>query len=225
MINEHATLNATVFNRLRQDILAGRLRPGERLRAEILRQRYEVGGSPVREAMMRLEAEGFVTLEENKGFSVAAVSVAHLQDLSRTRVEIEGVALRWSMAKGGVDWESGIVGSMHRLSSVPKTLEPSHERNTDWLRYHREFHWALVAACDSPVLLGIRNRLFDQAERYVALSISAGGEVRDDVTEHKTLMDAVLSRDVDLALALNRRHIERTTKKLLDAMTINESAA
>lgn len=225
MINEHATLNASVFNRLRQDILTGRLRPGERLRAETLRQRYDVGGSPVREAMMRLEAEGFVTLEENKGFSVAAISVEHLLDLSRTRVEIEGLALKWSMAKGAVEWESNIVGSMHRLASVPKTLDTGHEQNTDWFRYHREFHWALVSACDSPVLLNLRNRLFDQAERYVALSISAGGEVRDDVTEHKTLMDAVLSRDVDLALALNRRHIERTTKKLHDALEIRETAA
>ncbi|WP_240230766.1 GntR family transcriptional regulator [Devosia lacusdianchii] len=218
-MNEHATLNASVFSQLRQDILTGRLRPGERLRAETLRQRYDVGGSPVREALMRLETEGFVVLEENKGFRVADASVAHLQDLSRTRIEIEALALKWSIAKGGVDWESSIVASMHRLASVPKHLDAAgHEHNADWLRYHREFHAALVAACDSAVLLGIRNRLFDQAERYVALSITAGGEVRDDVAEHQALMEAVLSRDTELALALNRRHLERTTKKLLAAL-------
>jgi len=218
-MNEHATLNATVFSLLRQDVLTGRLRPGERLRAETLRQRYDVGGSPVREALMRLEAEGFVVLEQNKGFRVADVSMEHLQDLSRTRVEIEGLALKWSIAKGGVEWESGIVASMHRLASVPKQLDnEGQERNVDWLRYHREFHAALVAACDSPVLLGLRNRLFDQAERYVALSISSGGEVRDDVSEHQGIMEAALARDTELALALNRRHIERTTKKLLSAI-------
>ncbi|MBN9347447.1 MAG: FCD domain-containing protein [Devosia sp.] len=218
-MNEHATLNASVFSQLRQDILTGRLLPGERLRAETLRQRYDVGGSPVREALMRLEAEGFVVLEENKGFRVADISVAHLQDLSRTRVEVEGLALKWSIAKGGVDWESAIVASMHRLASVPKRLDTAgHEQNAVWLRYHREFHASLVAACDSPVLLSIRNRLFDQAERYVALSISAGGEVRDDVGEHRAIMDAVLSRDVEMSVVLSRRHIERTTQKLLAAM-------
>lgn len=219
MSNEHATLNATVFTLLRQDILTGRLLPGERLRAETLRQRYEVGGSPVREALMRLETEGFVVLEQNKGFRVAEVSEEHLLDLTRTRIEIEGLALKWSISKGGVEWESGIVASMHRLASVPKHLDgEGQERNADWLRYHREFHAALVAACDSPVLLGLRNRLFDQAERYVALSISAGGEVRDDVSEHQAIMEAVLAREAELALVLNRRHIERTTKKLLLAI-------
>lgn len=218
-MNQHTTLNANVFSRLREDILTGRLLPGERLRAETLRQRYDVGGSPVREALMRLEAEGFVVLEENKGFRVSNVSIAHLQDLTRTRVEIEGLALKWSIAHGGVDWESGIVASMHRLASVPKHLDPEgHQQNADWLRYHRDFHAALVAACDSPVLIGVRNRLFDQAERYVALSITAGGEVRDDVSEHEALMEAVLSRDSELALALNRRHIERTSKKLMHAL-------
>ena len=77
-MNVENTLNATVFTQLREDILAGKLKPGERLRTETLRQRYDVGGSPVREALMRLEAEGFVLLEQNKGFSVAGVSLAHL---------------------------------------------------------------------------------------------------------------------------------------------------
>lgn len=218
-MNEHATLNATVFSLLRQDILTGRLLPGERLRADTLRQRYEVGGSPVREALMRLEAEGFVVLEENKGFRVAEVSVAHLEDLTRTRIEVEGLALKWSIAKGGVEWESVIVASMHRLASVPKRLDTAgHEQNAVWLRYHREFHTALVAACDSPVLMTIRNRLFDQAERYVALSITAGGEVRDDVGEHQALMEAALARDIEMSVVLSRRHIERTTQKLRGAL-------
>ncbi len=224
---EHDTLNATVFARLREDILTGRLRPGERLRAEFLRQRYDVGGSPVREALMRLEAEGFVILEQNRGFRVAEVSPAQLRDLTRTRVEIEGLALKWSMAVGGVEWEGGVVGAMHRLASVPKTSagEEDGGRNAAWLRYHREFHAALVSACNSPTLLTIRNRLFDQAERYVALSIAARGEIRDDVAEHQALMEAALSRDSELALVLNRRHLERTLNKLLTAMGMETAAA
>lgn len=219
-MQEPATINATVFNLLRQDILTGRLRPGERLRVESLRQRYEVGGSPLREALMRLQSEGFVVLEENKGFSVAGVSLGHLQDLSRTRIEIEGLALKWSIANGNVQWESDVVGAMHRLASVPKRVEGvGPGQNADWLRYHRQFHAALVSACNSPVLLGLRERLFDQAERYVALSIGAGGAVRDDVSEHEAIMEAALSRDSELAQVLNRRHLERTTKKLVDSLS------
>ncbi|MEQ8444404.1 MAG: FCD domain-containing protein [Pelagibacterium sp.] len=214
-MNVENTLNATVFTQLREDILAGKLKPGERLRTETLRQRYDVGGSPVREALMRLEAEGFVLLEQNKGFSVAGVSLAHLEDLTASRIEIEAIALRWSVERGKVDWEVQLIGAMHRLASVSKgAAGKPYERNTDWMHYHRDFHRALVAGCGSQTLIEIRQRLFDQAERYVALSISAKGEIRDDVAEHQGIMGAAIDRDVELTLRLNREHIERTTEKL-----------
>jgi GntR family carbon starvation induced transcriptional regulator len=226
-MTETGTLNASVFAQLREDILTGRLRPSERLRAEFLRQRYGVGGSPVREALLRLEAEGFVMLEQHKGFRVADASASQLRDLTRARIEIEGTALKWSIAAGGVEWEGLLVGAMHRLASAPKTAAgpEASARNADWLRYHREFHSALVAACDSPTLLAIRNRLFDQAERYVSLSIASRGEFRDDVAEHRAIMDAALSRDPELALALNRRHLERTMTKLLISLEAHQHAA
>ena len=63
--------------------------PNERLTLEALRERYRVGWSPIREALMRLEADGLVTFEQNKGFRVAAVSRKMLADLMRSRIEIE----------------------------------------------------------------------------------------------------------------------------------------
>lgn len=216
-MNMHVTRNGSVFVQLREEIVLGQLKPGERLRIEALRQRYEVAGSPIREALMRLEAEGLVELEENKGFRVAPVSKHELQDLTATRLEIEAVALRKSIALGGVDWEANIISSMHLLASASKGPNGGQfERNAEWLKFHRQFHQALLSACQSPLLLDIQVRLFDMAERYVALSIStAKGESRDHVGEHRALMDAAIARDVDLTLRLNREHIERTTEKLM----------
>jgi DNA-binding GntR family transcriptional regulator len=224
-VSAQDTLGASVYSQLRSDILAGRLGPGERLRAESLRQRYCAGGSPVREALMRLEAEGFVRLEQNKGFRVAEVSTAHLHDLQATRIEIENVALRWSIERGGLEWEAGLISAFHLLSSVRKVSDGVHEWNPGWLRYHQEFHRALIGGCHSPTLLAIRQRLFDQAERYVALSISYRTELRDDVGEHRAIMEAALQRDVDRALTCNRQHIERTTEKLDRALTVDREPA
>src|SRR5262245_152705 len=86
------TLNSAVLARLRADIVACRWMPGERLRVETLRERYGVGTSPLREALMRLEAEGLVVLEQNRGFKVSDVSLENLTDLMTTRIEIEGIA-------------------------------------------------------------------------------------------------------------------------------------
>ena len=158
-----STLNARVLARIRSDIVTCRLMPNERLRMEALRARYQVGATPIREALMRLEAEGLVQLEQNKGFRVSSVSGDSLRDLMRCRIEIEGLALRWSIERGGVEWEANLIGAFHRLSRERKV--GAHDKTSispDWSIRHRAFHLALVAACASPALLTIRDGLFDQ---------------------------------------------------------------
>jgi DNA-binding GntR family transcriptional regulator len=212
---DKTTLNASVTTQMRADIIACRLMPNERLRVETLRERYRMGTSPIREALMRLETEGLVELEQNKGFRVAEVSHENLTDLMRTRVEIETIALRWSLEKGGVDWEADLLGAFHRLSRQSKIGPGKPEAiSAAWSREHAAFHTALVAGCGAPTLLTIRARLFEQADRYVALSIMSNGPLRDDVGEHRQLMRAALDRDVDRTLELNRAHITRTLDKV-----------
>lgn len=209
------TLTASALSRMRADIIACRLMPNERLRFEALRERYGMGVSPLREALMRLEAEGLVQLEQNKGFRVSEVSRENLLDLMQTRIEIESIALRWSLAKGGVEWEANLLGAFHRLSRQTK-IDPSDPEtiNEAWSREHSAFHAALVSASGSQTLISIRERLFEQAERYVSLSIMANAPLRDDVGEHKQLMRAALNRDVDKTIELNRLHITRTLEKV-----------
>jgi DNA-binding GntR family transcriptional regulator len=225
-VEAQQTLNARVLAQLRSDIVTCRLMPDERLRLEALRRKYQVGGSPIREALMRLEAEGLVELEQNKGFRVAEVSQENLLDLMRTRIEIETIALRWSLEKGGVDWEADLLGAFHRLSRQSK-IEPAKAEaiSAAWSREHAAFHTALVAGCGAPTLLTIRARLFEQADRYVALSIMSNGPLRDDVGEHRQLMRAALSRDVDRTLELNRAHITRTLDKVAASLAAGKRVA
>lgn len=220
------TLNASALAQLRSDIIACRLMPNERLRVETLRERYGMGASPIREALMRLEAEGLVELEQNKGFRVSEVSRENLLDLMRTRIEIETIALRWSLEKGGVDWEASLLSAFHRLSRQSK-IDPANPDaiSEAWSKEHANFHSALVSACGSPTLLSIRSRLFEQADRYVALSIMSSGPLRDDVTEHKQLMRATLNRELDKTLELNRVHINRTLDKVSASLAASKAPA
>ena len=220
------TLNASALAQLRSDIIACRLMPNERLRVETLRGRYGMGASPIREALMRLEAEGLVELEQNKGFRVSEVSRENLLDLMRTRIEIETIALRWSLEKGGVDWEASLLSAFHRLSRQSK-IDPANPDaiSEAWSKEHANFHSALVSACGSPTLLSIRSRLFEQADRYVALSIMSSGPLRDDVTEHKQLMRAALNRELDKTLELNRVHINRTLDKVSASLAASKAPA
>jgi GntR family transcriptional regulator, carbon starvation induced regulator len=225
-ISEPQTLGGIALDRLRTDILLCRLRPNTRLRMEDLRERYGMSISPLREALMRLEAEGLVELEQNKGFRVSDVSRENLFDLMRTRIEIESIVLRWSLEKGGVEWEANLLSAFHRLSRQRK-INPSNPDaiSEEWSKEHADFHAALVSACEAPTLLLIRSRLFEQADRYVALSIMSNGPLRDDVSEHKQLMRAALNRDIDKTLDLNRDHITRTLDKVAASLTASKTPA
>jgi len=219
------TLTAAALSRIRSDIIACRLMPNERLRFEALRERYGIGVSPLRESLMRLEAEGLVQLEQNKGFRVSEVSRENLLDLMQSRIEIESIALRWSLEKGGVEWEANLLGAFHRLSRQKK-INPSDPEtiNEAWSREHAAFHAALVSASGSQTLISILERLFEQAERYVSLSIMSNAPLRDDVGEHKQLMRAALNRDVERTIELNRLHINRTLDKVAACLDANRGA-
>ncbi|TPQ52786.1 GntR family transcriptional regulator, partial [Prosthecomicrobium hirschii] len=104
------------YRRLRGEILHGDLMPGERLRAADLQDRYSLGLTPIREALMRLASESLVEGETNRGARVTDASLDELADIMATRRAIERLCLTAAMARGGADWEAEIVASMHLLS-------------------------------------------------------------------------------------------------------------
>jgi len=217
------SLTAQVFESLRSDIIACRIAPNARLRLDELRERFGVAASPVREALMRLEAEGWATLEQNRGFRAAPVSKPHLFDLAATRIEIEEVALKWAIERAGVQWEAEVLAAFHRLAREPKYGDGAGAEVSEvWKRAHRSFHRALVSGCASPTLCAIHTTLFDQGERYVALSIMHKASPRNDVDEHRAIMEAAIARDATRTVHLNRKHVEKTAEKVSQAISASE---
>ncbi|HUT48789.1 MAG TPA: FCD domain-containing protein [Alphaproteobacteria bacterium] len=219
--HEVDTLAGRAFKLIRAEIIAGRLAPNQRLRLEELRETYQVGFSPIREALIQLHSEGLVMLEKMKGFRVAPVSIDHLHDLTQVRIETEALGLTWSIERGDAGWEADVLGAFHRLSKQSKSSPGEAPRIEDhWRAEHRGFHSALVAACASPLLISIFDSLFDQGERYVALSIRFMEQPRDDLAEHEALMRAALDRDPAAARRLCREHTERTHDKVAASLEL-----
>jgi GntR family carbon starvation induced transcriptional regulator len=215
------TLAESAWRKLRGDILQGRRKPGEKLHIERLSAAYGVGPTPLREALSRLSSVGLVTAEGQRGFRVAPVSVENLLDVSRNRVWMEALALRSAMARGDRAWEAGIVAAAHRLRGLPshsaKGVAP------DWDRENRLFHEALVAACDSPQLLAIREHLYDMSDRYRRLAVLDGMPGRDVDDEHDAIMGAVVDRKANRAIDLLAEHFLATTRAVLDAYVAREA--
>jgi DNA-binding GntR family transcriptional regulator len=210
-----------VYHKLRRDIVSCHLTPGQKLNIRTLCESYEVSPGAIRESLSRLAAEDLVVAQAQRGFRVAQVSPDNLVDLMTTRAEIEALCLRRSLSVGGVDWEADVVAAAHRLSRTPRTIAPGNPTISDeWEGAHDAFHLALVAACDSPWLLKIRAQLYTQAERYRRLSLRIAATRRDIAAEHQKLMRAATARDAECTVRLMTRHLDATTRYLLEARTV-----
>jgi DNA-binding GntR family transcriptional regulator len=95
------TLTDQAYERLREDIVHGAFHPGDKLRIEFLKQTYDVGATPLREALYRLSADGFVHVQGQRGFRVADMSLEELKDITNLRVVLEGMALTSRTSRNG----------------------------------------------------------------------------------------------------------------------------
>lgn len=225
------TSTATVgaYDLLRDEILHGALMPGERLRIADLNARYNLGLTPIREALMQLATEGFLESEPHRGVRVRDASVAELHDLMETRRTIERLCLTRAIARGDAVWEAEIVRAMYLLSRAPLPASPEDRETADhWETLHRQLHFALVAACGSEWHLRLWGMLVDHSARYrklrllnypAAAGTAAWGNRRDGNAEHETIVEAALARDTDRAVVLLNEHLQRTEDEVAHLLT------
>ena len=213
------TLAVAVSERLREDILNGRRKPGAKLRLEDLKSEFGVSWSPLREALSRLAAEGLLQAEEQRGYRVAPTSRDELAEVLRLRVLLEPMALSDAIAQGDDDWEAEMLAAHHRLTKVED------QRNgarggvaSEWEARHRGFHETLIGGAASPILLQFCRSLNDMNDRYRRIFLAAHAFDRDVAAEHKAILDATLARDARRANTLLKSHIERTGRNILASM-------
>ncbi len=213
-----ASLTASTYERLRADVLSGHWTPGSKLGIEALRGHYGTGATPVREALNRLAAEGWVQHLEQRGFAVASVSEDALRELAKTRVWVETLALTQGLLARTPAWEEQLVLALHRLSKTPRSLfADRYVENPAWEALHREFHRVLVSQCGSRWLIGFCEQLYDQAHRYRQLAVKKSYKRRHELDEHKAMVDAVLAGDTQAACQALTGHYEKTADIILNS--------
>lgn len=211
------TRSGQLHERLRGDILTGRLGPGVKLPFAQLVAEYGCSIGSLREVLQRLVESGLVESAAQQGFRVVPVSAEDLLDLTVARLEIEVAAFRHAVADGDLAWEALILSSHHVLEGTPRVGEPGGDRfASPWSIAHTAFHQALLSGCGNRRLRTAAESLRDVAELYRTWSIqhrSRSG--RDTAGEHRAILDAALRRDVDQAAALLHSHIELTAHHLV----------
>jgi GntR family transcriptional regulator, carbon starvation induced regulator len=219
LIPETTNLAQLAYQRIRNDILQGQLKPEEKLKINVLRERYGTGASPLREALSQLTSDGLVTRLEQRGFRVARANSDDLDELVQARCWIESQAVREAIRNGGAPWEHAVVIATYDLTHSPRSVDKKVFRaNPDWERFHKRFHMSLISGCANRVVIELSSQLYDRAVRYRSLSITKSYARRDVPREHQELADAALSRDADRAVTLLCAHYKRTASLLVEPL-------
>ncbi len=211
------TLAAEVYLALRREITLGVLRPAERLRPVEVARRYSTSTTVVRDALARLVADKLVVTRPNQGFFVLDLDLQQLEDLTRVRIQCDGLALELAIQRGDLAWETAVMSAHHVLGRTPRRLpeDPDHTSER-WAQAHRDFHLTLLSACEVPLLLDLAGATFDSTElyrRWSAPSVAATNRPIDD--EHDAIVRAALSRNAPEAVQCQRVHYERTLEVIM----------
>ena len=211
---------AKILETLTSDIIEGSYLPGEKLHIKALKERYEVGTSPLREALSQLIAKDLVVSENQRGFYVSEISIDDLEDIYQARAKVEALCIQMAIEKGDDYWEANCLAAMHRLN------KSSTEVNIDlkeWQKRHSSFHSDLVAGCASARLLQIRQSLFEKSTRYRNLwlkeNVASAETLGVNQKEHTALLNLALERNVKGATQLVQAHILTPVAIIKNALT------
>jgi DNA-binding GntR family transcriptional regulator len=186
-----------VVERLRDDIVSGRLAPGEPLRQDEIARSFGVSHVPIREAFLRLEAERLVEIRPRRGAIVAALSAAELEELNEMRAALECCALRIA-APNLTD------GDLQKAAQVLDRIDHQPKR---WSEQNTAFHTILYKPAERPRLLAEILSLQRSVERYVYHEVKVTNNFADSQREHRTLLELISRRKVEDACALLSDHI------------------
>ncbi|WP_246498301.1 GntR family transcriptional regulator [Microvirga soli] len=220
VMSHPSTVGESAYQKIRSDIVFGRLPPGMKLKLERLKADYGASVSTLREILNRLHSERLVVAEGQKGFEVAPVSIANLREIAALRQLLEGRALEQSFRAGDMEWEGRVVAAHHRLARMEERMAQGDRSHTEeWKRYDWQFHQALISACGSKLLIDNHAAVFDKYLRYQMIALSYRGDIATN--EHAELLDCALARDAARACEVLTRHVAGGVEHALATGTIS----
>jgi len=212
-LDNYKPLREMVFESLREAIIHGRLRPGERLMEIHLAEEMGVSRTPVREAIRKLELEGFVVMVPRKGAYVAGISVKDIVDVFEVRAALEGLAAGLAAARITEEEMEELERTLVRIN-----VNSEEDDINSIVEGDSSFHELIYKASRNQRLVQIITRLKEQIHRFRMTSLSQPGRTKNALGEHKTIVEAISDRNVKLAQTLASEHVENAEQSLLEAL-------
>lgn len=203
-----------IYEDLRVRLMSARFAPGEKLKPAELQGHYGCSANTIRDVLLRLSKVGLVEFEMQKGFRASDSSPEARRDITLFRVLLEREGARLSMQKGGTEWEAGLAAAHHKLSHIETRIARVGDPGEDmrlWSNAEKEFHFSLISACGSPILIETYSNIYAQFRQQMVSQERDFGEdyFRAIIAEHKAILDAALARDEARCDAAIYDHLKR----------------
>lgn len=205
------SLRGRVFNKLREDILAGKYSQNDELKETTIGLELGVSRTPVREALRQLELEGLVSIIPNKGAYVNGISEKDIHDIYIIRSYLEGLCARWAC-------EYITQEQIDALEEVVYLSEfhIKKEHHEQIVELDNKFHQLIYEASGSKILDHILSDFHHYVQRIRKITLSSDLRAANSNKEHAAILEAIRQRDGQKAEALAHEHITNTIKNISD---------
>ncbi|MBP2662201.1 MAG: rspR 3 [Firmicutes bacterium] len=218
-LDSYKPLREVVAETLREAIVNGTLNPGERLMEIQLAEELGVSRTPVREAIRKLELEGFVIMIPRRGTYVADLSIKDINEVFEIRTALDILAAGLAVERITEDELEQLerllveIGKLIEGDDIDKIVEVD-----------SQFHDVLYKASRNDRLVGIINNLREQITRFRSISIQYPGRMKVSIEEHRQLVEAIADRNTELAQQIAREHMENSEQTLLQELNERRQA-
>ncbi len=213
---EYLPLRDVVFKTLRQAILKGELKPGERLMEITLAKKLGVSRTPFREAIRKLELEGLVTMIPRRGAAVAGITEKSLRDVLEVRKTLEDLAVELACKRMNEEQIKALEEAEKAFCAAVEKGEPIEIAGADEL-----FHDIIFAGTGNDKLVLLLNNLREQMYRYRLEYVKNPKQWKLLLEEHDMILEAVKNKDISAAKSVIRMHIDNQEIAVAKSIKLN----
>lgn len=216
--NKPNTKSEKVYDFLKEKVLSGHYKPGERIIIREVSEQLGVSDIPVREALKKLAADGLIEIKSHSGARVAPLNIDNLEEIFLIRIELETLSTRLAV-------KAATAEEIDSLEQLVNNMEESITKHNiaDYTKYNREFHQRLYRASHAPVLIEMIENLFLRSENSKMIFYHDPERLRHSNDEHRAIVEAIRDQDEQKAVSLIRTQKESGFRVVLNALQFSKS--